>query len=345
MSVGLKRSFSLRLVEAAKNLFSRASGIFLFASLLFFFSVQALHAQSPAAGFIPPPGVTFPKPAGFINDYANILSTEEETSLQQQLDAFEKETSNEIAIAIVPSFQGLDRFTYSQDLFTLWKIGKVGKNNGILFLIGPKEGFPFPERGEAFINVGKGLEGAMPDSLTGRILRNEVFPAFQEKQYYQGISQGVGAIIQATKGEYKPSTKATSKANWIGFVFGPGAWIVWIVFIFLIHSTSFFLGRTKSWWLGGVFGGVGGIVIGFIFYAGLLIILPAIGFGIIGLIFDYVVSKNYQQRKKQGKPTDFWSSGGGFWFGGGGRGGFSGGGGFGGFGGGGSGGGGAGGGW
>ena len=312
----------------------------------FLLSVPFAQALNPVTDLSIPKGVTLPSPSGFVNDFAGILTNEGKTYLNDTLKQFELETSNEITIVIVPSFQGMDRFTYSQALFSQWKIGKANKNNGILFLIGPKGDLPFPEHGEAFINVGKGLEGALPDSLTGSILRSEVFPKFQTKQYYEGVLGGVEGIISATKGEYTPSAdQTTSGGGFKDFIFGSGFWLVWLFFIFVIHSASFFLGRTKSWWLGGALGGAGGLIGGFIFYAGLLILLPAVAFGVIGLIFDYVVSKNYDQRKKQGKPTDFWSSGGGFWFGGGGRGGFGGGGGFGGFGGGGSGGGGAGGGW
>lgn len=287
--------------------------------------------------------VDFAKPVGYVNDFAGILSQEQVATLEQTLKSFDEQTSNQVVVAIVPSFQGLDRFTYSQDLFTAWGIGQKSKNNGVLFLIGPKEDFPFPERGEAFINVGKGLEGALPDSVAGSILRNDVFPQFQDKKYYEGITYGVQDIISATKGEYtaEPNAKnqdsSLSLQNKITFGF-------WFGLIFLSYLGSF-LARSKSWWMGGVLGGVGGAVLGFIFFAGTWILLSAVGLSLVGLLFDYIVSKNYQTRLKQGKPTDFWHSGGGFWFGGG-RGGFGGGGGgFGGFGGGGSGGGGAGGSW
>lgn len=283
--------------------------------------------------------IDFPKPQGFVNDFTGILTQEQKSEFELLLQEFERETSNEIAIAIVSSLEGLDRFSYSQELFTAWKIGKPQKNNGILFLIALSER-------EAFINVGKGLEGALPDSLAGSILRNEVFPFFKSQQYADGIRNGLAAMIKATKGEYSASRKdSKGSVDWLAYMASVGGWGIWFLFIFIIHSVSFFLGRTRSWWLGGVLGGVGGFMLGFIFLAGLFIVLPAIFFGVIGLIFDYVVSKNYAIRKQKGLRTDFWHSGGGFWFGGRG-GGFSGGGsGFGGFGGGISGGGGAGGRW
>lgn len=278
-----------------------------------------------------------PKPSGFVNDFAEILKQEEVAELEGILKNFEAQTSNEIVIVIVNSFGELDSFTYSQELFTRWGIGKEGKNNGILFLVGPSVGLPFPEKGEIFINVGKGLEGALPDSLTGTILRQEVFPRFKAGDYFNGVKNGVLAIIGAVKGEYKAKKEGLAGKLNLDPIF-----LFWVGLIFLSYIGSF-LARSKSWWMGGVLGGVGGAILGAIFWTGFWILVSAGVLGGLGLLFDFIVSKNYQKRLKEGKPTDFWHSGGGFWFGGG-RGGF-GGGGFGGFGGGISGGGGAGGRW
>lgn len=303
----------------------------LLASCVFIFFFLATIAQA----------INLPKPAGFVNDFAGILSPETRASLEASLVDFEKQTSNEIVVVTVFSFEGLDSFSYSQELFIKWGIGKEDKNNGVVLLLGPVEGLPFPERGDVFINVGKGLEGALPDSLTGTIIRQEIVPQFKNKNFSQGILNGVSAIMQAVKGEYKasPSDNKSSSGSMVNFLLNYGFLIAWIVIIYL----GSFLGRTKSWWLGGVIGGVAGLALSFIFFTGIIIAISTGISAVAGLIFDYVVSKNYAYRKAQGKPTDFWRSGGGFWFGG--RGGGFGSGGFGGFGGGISGGGGAGGRW
>lgn len=277
--------------------------------------------------------VEFPAPVGYVNDFAGILASQDKTELEVLLKSFETQTSNEIVVAIVPSFEGFDPFSYSQELFTAWKLGQEGRNNGVLMVIGPREGLPFPERGEVFINVGKGLEGALPDSLAGSIIRHEMVPMFQEKNSPEGVRRGLFAIMQATKGEYTPVQEFSSFS---------GAWNVLVVMLFVfINYIGSFLARSKSWWLGGVLGGIGGFALGLLFFVDFVLIF-ALGLGGIGLVLDYLLSKNYEARRRAGKPTDFWHSGGGFWFGGGGRGH---GGGFGGFGGGISGGGGAGGRW
>lgn len=158
--------------------------------------------------------VTFPTPIGVVNDYAGLMSYQEKVSLEAIIKNFEAQTTNEIVLVIVNDFQGLDSFSYSQQLFDAWKIGKADKDNGILFLIGPKEGYVFPEKGDVFINVGKGLEGALPDSVTGSILRTELFPQFQAKNYAAGINNTITAIMKATKGEYTAAqTGATGAAG------------------------------------------------------------------------------------------------------------------------------------
>ncbi|MFA6521499.1 MAG: TPM domain-containing protein [Candidatus Gracilibacteria bacterium] len=164
----------------------------------------------PSAAF----AVNLPKATGFVNDYAGILSSSENKNLEKILKNFEAKTSNEIAVAIVNSFDGLEKFDYSQKLFASWKIGKKNKNNGILFLIGPKEGEPFPEKGETVINVGLGLEGTITDSLAGSILDNEVLPLFKEGKMPEGILAGVNALMAATSNEPPVSSLEPIDDNW-----------------------------------------------------------------------------------------------------------------------------------
>lgn len=184
-----------------------------------------------------------PKATGaYVNDFANLLSVQDRASLEDFLRKYEQETTNEIVVVITPSLQGADAFTYSQALFTQWKIGKADKNNGVLFLVGPKEGQPFPERGDVFVNVGGGLEGALPDSMVGTILRTEVFPRFKEKQFIEGIRSGVFAIMQAIKNEYTApageSASATTSSK--GNIF-----ILLIVFLFFIILGI--IGKKRGW--------------------------------------------------------------------------------------------------
>jgi len=261
-------------------------------------------------------------PTGFINDYAGMLSNEDKQNLENKLTQFEKESSNEIAVAIIPDLDGDTIENFAVELFANWQIGKAKNDNGVLILVAKDDR-------KMRIEVGYGLEGALTDAQSWWIIDDIMKPAFQKEEYYNGIDQAVDKIIAATKGEYLPSASAESAAD-KGFSW---EFIFWFGMFILMWIASI-LGRSKSWWAGGVLGGIAGLIIGLIkgfIIFGLVSLAVLIPFG---LLFDYVVSKNYKKHKMRGTVP--------WWIGGGrgGRGGF-GGGGFGGFGGGSSGGGGA----
>ena len=91
------------------------------------------------------------------------------------------------------------------------KIGTKKNDNGVLFLI-------VKDDKKIRIEVGYGLEGALPDALTSSIIRNVVTPDFKRNDFYDGISDGVNAIMLATKGEYKAEDKGHSKNSYSGIV-------------------------------------------------------------------------------------------------------------------------------
>lgn len=251
---------------------------------------------------------------GFVNDYTGTLSSDQVSELNAKLTSFEQETGNEIAVAMIPSLDGDTIENFAVDLFSGWGIGKKGADNGVLILIAKEDR-------QMRIEVGYGLEGALTDAQSYWIINNTMKPAFQADDFYAGIDGAVDHIIAATEGEVLPSdTSPSSSKNWDAiFTFGFFAFM-WLAAI---------LGRSKSWWLGGVLGGIVGVIIGIIKgfivigFISIAVLIP------LGLLFDFVVSKQYTKGKATGHVP--WWIGGGH---GGGRGGFGGGGSFGGFGGG-----------
>ncbi len=265
-------------------------------------------------------------PSGFVNDFAGVFSADQKNKLEQKLAAFEKDSSNEISVVTIKSLNGDTIDNFAVELFKQWGIGKKGKDNGILVLVALEDK-------KMRIEVGYGLEGALTDAQSSWIINNEMKPAFQQGDYYAGVNGAADKIIAATKGEYVPEEKTTS----------PGKtslktieWVIWLVVFGFVWLGSL-LGRSKTWWAGGVIGGIAGVIIGlikgFVFF-GLISIAILIPFG---FLFDFIVSRSYSKAKASGRSYPWWIGGGGF---GGGSGG-----GFGGFGGGGSGGGGSSGGW
>lgn len=260
----------------------------------------------------------FPDPTGHVNDFAGILSESFEGSLEANIAEFEKETTVEIAVATVTDLAGTTIEGYGVRLFEAWGIGKKEADNGLLILVALNER-------KVRIDVGYGLEPIITDSRAGRIIREKITPEFKNENYEQGLLLGVEAIKDYYREGEKPlaleKTETKVENSQAGAVFG---------LLVLVYLSSFW-GRSKRIWPGGVVGGILGMIIGAI---AKIAILPWI-FALIGFFLDWLLSKNYKNLKKAGRPTRWWLSRGGF------RTGRSSGGGFGGFGGGSSGGGGA----
>ena len=107
-------------------------------------------------------------PTGYVNDYANVLSTDTKTSLEQELKAFAT-TSSEVAVVTVPDMGGDYVEHYALSVAEKWGVGGKEKDNGVLLFLSIEER-------AVRIEVGYGLEGALPDSVANRIIQNEMIP-------------------------------------------------------------------------------------------------------------------------------------------------------------------------
>ena len=253
-----------------------------------------------------------------VSDQANIIDNEAEAALSKKLIEYKAKTGNEIAILTVNSLQGEDEFEYSYRVAESWGIGSKEANNGALLFVA------FKER-TIRIQVGRGLEPYLTDLQTNLIIRNKMTPEFKKENYAKGISNGIESMMSVIGGE-RLSGDSTQNKN--GFNVISAESILAVGFIVITYLGSF-LARSKSWWAGGVVGSMPGLYVA-LSHLILGAILAVVGLS-LGLVLDFILSKNYQNRKLSGKKTDWWTSGGGFF---GGSGGGSHGGGFGGFGGG-----------
>lgn len=266
------------------------------------------------------------KPTGFVNDFAGVLSVEQKASLEQMLLGNKQATGNEITVVTVQSLGGDTVENYAVQLFKEWGIGQKGKDTGALLLIA------IGDR-TMRIEVGYGLEPTLTDAISSRIIRNSITPQFKEGKYYEGIAAGVEQMVAATKGEALAPAPETKNPWWADmqtdFI------LLWICFGLLQWLLSI-MARSRSWWAGGALGGVIGLLT--ILFTTLTIgLVVAAIFVPLGLLLDFIVSREYAKSGEAGRTPHWWA--GGPWIGGGFGGG--GGGGFGGFGGGGSGGGGS----
>ena len=238
----------------------------------------------------------FPLPTGFVNDFAGVLTAEQKSSLEQNLQDFEKKTTNEISVVTIKNLQGETIENYAVKLFEQWKIGKKGKDNGILLLIALEDR-------KLRIEVGYGLEPRLTDGQAGEIIRNIITPEFKKNNYYQGILKGVQAIEDKVTGE--TSSNVTKQKDDIVSA------VMFLIFLLLIAffilrillRLGYTLGKTK----GIIAGPIGGLSIGGvigIFFGSLKVaLILAIILGIVGLILDIIFSLIYHFLPKTEKRT------------------------------------------
>ncbi len=165
------------------------------------------------------------KPNNYINDYAHILSANTIGALNSSLKQYEQKTSNQIVVATFPGKLDIPIEDFSAALENQWKIGQKSKDNGVILVV-------FPEDHQLRIEVGYGLEGAIPDALANTIIQQEITPAFKEGDYNKGVSAGVSAIMQAAKGEYKPDTNTFSRQDALTVFF----FIIAVLLILLLNK-------------------------------------------------------------------------------------------------------------
>jgi uncharacterized protein len=201
-----------------------------------------------------------PKPPRHFNDYARLVSPNVAQAIDAQLAQFERETSNQIVVAIYPKMNSAS----SVEDFTVrtaesWHVGQKERDNGAVLFI-------FVQDRQAYISTGYGLEGALPDAVCFQIIDQEIKPRFRAGNYAGGINAAVNSMIAATRGEYKalPAGRTASGASRTG---GSGSFIAFLLFVIIASAINRMRGnrRRSGWghrggmpgpWLGG--GGFGG---------------------------------------------------------------------------------------
>jgi uncharacterized protein len=248
-------------------------------------------------GSVPLLADDFPAPQGYVNDFAGLLSTSGRSLLKEKLTQLESETGAEVAVVTIIDLGGTTVEDYAVRLFEEWGIGKEDEDNGILFLVS------IGDR-QMRIEVGYGLEAIITDGRAGRILDEDVVPSFQRGSYETGIIAGVNSIEGYIRDGTPPSVIEENPFNTLLEDQVPLLAGLWIVTTWMIGI----MGRTKSWWLGGVWGAIVGIILGLASgNQAATFGLPFIT-GAAGLLLDYLISKNYL---KGGGGSSSWYSGGG----------------------------------
>jgi uncharacterized protein len=154
-----------------------------------------------------------PKNDGWVTDLAGMLSPAEESQLERLMESYRIGTSHEIALLTVPSLQGEPIERFALEVGRTWGLGTKEKNNGALLVVSKEDR-------KIRIEVGRGLEGSLTDSICGRIIRDVIAPEFKRGRYGEGLEQGIVAIHEAIGGNYGkiPSSSRSPSSGLAGII-------------------------------------------------------------------------------------------------------------------------------
>lgn len=131
----------------------------------------------------------------YANDFANVLDSEVETHILNVSSQVGAQTGAQVVVVTVDSLDGMAVEDYSLQLGRAWGIGNQEKNSGVLMLVAVNDR-------KSRIEVGYGLEGALPDGKTGRIQDDYMLPYFKDGDYSSGVKNGFDAVITEICAEY-----------------------------------------------------------------------------------------------------------------------------------------------
>jgi uncharacterized protein len=172
----------------------------------------------------------------YFNDYAGIVSQSSAIEFDRQLMNFTVQTSNQVVVVIFPKMQSDDDIAaYTQRVAESWGVGQKDKRNGIVL-------FVFVEDHKMIIQVGYGLEGALPDVAAFNITEYQMKPQFAAGNYEAGVQTGINSILKGVRGEYRGTGQIVSKHERTHprHVIGPFSFLV----VFLILSVLSGIHRT-----------------------------------------------------------------------------------------------------
>ncbi len=183
-----------------------------------------------------------PKPAGYFNDYAGVVSKESALGFNEQLAQFERETSNQVVVAVFQKMEtDSDIADYTQRIAQAWKVGQAEQRNGAVL-------FVFIADRKMFIQVGYGLEGVLPDVTAFDITERRIKPLFKAGDYEQGLGVGIASILQAIQGEYVGTGKTVGEADARGEEAGGWGCLVPFLFFGLIMFFAFNSKKKRRGW-------------------------------------------------------------------------------------------------
>ena len=200
-----------------------------------------------------------PAPADHFNDYAHVVPAATAAQLNARLEDFKRTTSCQVVVAVFPKMQSASSLEdYTHRVATAWKVGQKSKNNGCVL-------FVFVQDHRMRIEVGYGLEGALPDALAKRIIADEITPSFKRGDFAAGLRAGVDAILLATRGEYKGRGRTAAEGDPTTYILKHLPMLIfWVIVVLVVISNSrnprgtLYRSGGSAYWGGGGWSGGGG---------------------------------------------------------------------------------------
>jgi uncharacterized protein len=194
-------------------------------------------------------------------EFPNFLNPAQAAQMEEKLEVFSNQTSNQVCVVIVDDLNGLEAADYATKIINEWGIGQKGKNNGVVILVKPTGG---AGGRDLFIAIGYGLEGAIPDLATKRIREEEMYPYLKTGDNYTALDKATDKLMQLAKGEIDVVNYTRGSSRGKGSDISV-TWIIIIIVVILILRAMFrgggggytYGGGGRTYWGGGGWSGGG----------------------------------------------------------------------------------------
>ena len=171
-----------------------------------------------------------PQPPRLVNDFAGAFPQYQADSLETVLSDFDARTSNQICVVTVTSLHDYDVAEYALRLANKWGIGS-SRNNGVLILLKTREGGYV----DVTIQVGRGLEGAIPDAYASRIIRNIMGPHLRNDEYWPAVSKACVELMALAEGEISEPRDSEDDDMTPAIIMGI---FFFVVFMLIVYAAS-----------------------------------------------------------------------------------------------------------
>ena len=213
--------------------------------------------------------VPVPPLSARVTDLTGTLSAEQKRELESRMAAYEARRGSQIAVLLLPTTKPEEIEQYSIRVAEAWKIGRKGVDDGLILVVAKDDR-------RLRIEVGYGLEGAIPDAVAKRVIEERITPRFREGDLYGGVRDGVDQLIRLAEGEKLPPPEATGLHERLApgdlFTFiVPG--IIFCAVVGSILKTA--LGRLTG---SAATGAAAGLIAWLLFGLGLAVLVAVIGF-------------------------------------------------------------------